>query len=145
MKKLNHLILGLLTTSLLLVSCKKESTPSPQDRIEVVIDGQKWTGEMMSWASSGGIEQVNAGNTDGSNIQIFMDEGATGTHDVTQGNVTVSFNDAITTFSNNVSGTVTINTNSDQLIEGTFNVVNASHFTTDTIVMTNGVFRISFN
>lgn len=135
---------------LFFTSCNKESegggTTTKTDKIEVTIDGQKWmsSGNNLSWASSGGIAQLNGMGSGNSMMQIFVDEGVTGTFDVTDNVTTISYNDGSTTYSNNVSGSVTITANASGHMEGSFSIKNASYFSNDTLDMTNGTFYYKF-
>ena len=130
---------------LIFSSCKKESgSGSKADRIQANINGVLWSGNNISWASSGGTAQINAFKSDGTSMQVFLSEGVTGTFDVSDNVATISHFNGNATYSNNVSGTIVITANSSNLIEGTFNVMNASYFVSDTLVMTEGAFKFSF-
>lgn len=128
-------------------SCKKDSpsTPAPptpptkSNEINTKIDGQDWSGAILSWAVSGGTRQINATSTPTS-IQIFMPEDTTGTFNASDNVITISYNDGTTTWSNNVTGQVTITANSNEHVEGSFEMTLASYFNSDTLELTSGTF-----
>lgn len=131
---------------LLIQSCKKDDpttvSPSPKaNEITTQIDGVPWSGDILSWAVSGGVRQINANATDGTLMQIFMPVDTTGVFDASDNLVTVSYYDGVVTWSNNVSGQVTITANSDDHVEGTFDKVIASFFNSDTLNFTAGSFH----
>ena len=145
MKVIYYLTFILSTGIITLNSCKKEdsssgSTPTKANEINTQIDGQPWSGSILSWAVSGGTRQLNATTSNNSSIQIFMPEDTTGTFDAVDNIITVSYNDGTTTWSNNVSGIVHITVNSNNHIEGDFEVVLASYFNSDTLQLTSGTF-----
>lgn len=134
------LLLGFLT----LYSCSKEeaetgASTTKGNELKTKIDGQDWSGPILSWAVSGGTRQINATFAN-SSIQIFMPVDTTGTFDASGNDVTVSYSDGITTWSNNVTGFVHITANSDDLIEGDFEMVIGSYFNSDTLSLTEGTF-----
>lgn len=130
---------------ILLLGCKKDEPDVPtssvvwSNEITTLIDGQAWSGDIFSWAKSGGTRQIDATGINAS-IQIFMPEDTIGVFDAVDHVVTVSYNDGTTTWSNNVSGEVRITANTDDHIAGDFEVVLASYFNTDTLTLTSGVF-----
>jgi hypothetical protein len=103
------------------------------------IDGQTWSGSILSWASSGGTRQINANSTS-SSMQIFMPIDTIGNFDASSNIITVSYNDGTTTWSNNVSGYVNITSNTDDHVEGDFEMVISSYFNSDTLSFTAGTF-----
>ncbi len=107
--------------------------------MNVKLDGQVWTGDILSWAVSGGTRQINA-TEPSTSIQIFMPEDTTGTFNPLDNMITVSYYDGTTTWSNNIWGEVTISANSDYHVEGEFNVILASYFNSDTLTFTGGSF-----
>jgi hypothetical protein len=148
MKFLYYFSLLLLIGGLTLGSCKKDepSTPSANppviksNEIKTTINGQAWSGAILSWAVSGGTRQLNA-NTTNSSIQIFMPEDTTGTFNALDNVITVSYNDGTTTWSNNISGQVKITANSNDHVEGEFEVTLTSYFSNpDTLKLTSGTF-----
>lgn len=143
-KTVNSSLILVISMALLSISsCKKEDdAPSvtPQaNELNVKLDGQTWTGDILSWAKSGGTRQINA-TAPNSSIQIFMPEDTTGTFNALDNVVTVSYYDGTNTWSNNLSGEVRITANSDDHVEGEFDVVVASYFNSDTLTFTEGTF-----
>lgn len=132
-----------LSTLVFFGACKKDESSSSgstkTNEIRTQIDGTTWSGPILSWAVSGGTRQLNA-NAATSSMQIFMPADTTGTFNAMDNIVTVSYNDGTATWSNNVSGIVNITTNTDDLVEGTFEVVVASYFNSDTLTFTSGNF-----
>ena len=136
------LLLGFFTLN----SCKKEEgtiLPTPgsnkANEINTKIDGQAWSGSVLSWAISGGTRQIN-GTSSSSSIQIFMPVDTVGNFDASSNIITVSYNDGTTTWSNNVSGYVNITSNTDDHVEGDFEMVISSYFNSDTLNFTAGTF-----
>lgn len=128
------------------ISCKKESNnngsgnATARNEINVKLNSNPWSGDVNSWAVSGGTRQINANGSDGSLMQIFMPVDTTGTFYAIDNLVTVSYNDGTVTYSNNVSGYVTITNNSDNHVEGSFEMKIASYFNQDTLDFTSGSF-----
>lgn len=128
-----------------IASCKKETTTaasgpiSAKNEINTEIAGQAWSGSILSWATSGGTRQLNA-TSDATHIQIFMPEDTTGTFSASDNIITVSYNDGTTTWSNNISGQVHLVSNSNELVEGTFDLSIGSYFNSDTLQFSSGSF-----
>ncbi len=145
MKTKKRLLVCTVLVLLVFGSCKKEDHEETQptvivsNEITTKMDGQNWSGEIFSWATSGGTRQINATGIN-SSMQIFMPEDTTGTFDAADNVITVSYSDGTTTWSNNVSGEVRITANSDAHVEGEFEVVLASYFNSDTLTFTSGTF-----
>lgn len=145
MKPIVFTIVG--AVMLFFASCKKDtpSAPSPPpttpkaNEINTQLDGQAWSGAILSWAVSGGTRQLNA-TSNPTSIQIFMPEDTTGTFNASDNVITISYNDGTTTWSNNVAGQVTITANSDEHVEGSFEMTLASYFNSDTLELTSGTF-----
>ena len=147
MKSFNYFSLVLLIGLITIASCEKDeptvttpTTPTKNNEITTKINGQDWTGTIYSWASSGGTRQIDALSTDSSSIQIFMPLDTTGTFDAMDNIVTLSYRKDNVSWSNNISGQVTITANTDDHIEGTFNLVVGSYFNSDTLTFTEGDF-----
>ncbi|MGB0806507.1 MAG: DUF6252 family protein [Salibacteraceae bacterium] len=124
-------------------SCSKGASTtagsaSKVNELNTKMNGQPWNGSILSWAVSGGTRQINANANNGSSIQIFMPTDTTGVFSANE--VTVSYNDGTTTWSNNISGFVSVTSNNDDQIEGTFEMVVASYFNSDTLTFTAGSF-----
>lgn len=148
MKALHYFTVLFCIVGISLGSCKKDTPIAPSaspptaksNEIKTNLNGQAWSGSILSWAVSGGTRQINA-NASNSSIQIFMPEDTTGTFNATDNIVTVSYNDGTSTWSNNISGQVQITANSNDHVEGEFEVSLTSYFSnTDTIVLTSGTF-----
>ena len=147
MKKASLLLLTVLLISIVTFdSCTKEDSIDPSttpvikaNEINTTIDGTVWSGSILSWAVTGGTRQLNATSSN-SSIQIFMPEDTTGTFNASDNVVTLSYNDGTTTWSNNISGQVTISTNSNDHVEGVFELVIGSYFNSATLDFTAGIF-----
>ena len=147
MKIIKHFTLLLFAAVFTLASCKKDDpvdSPSPpgakNNEINTKINSSEWTGIIYSWAVTGGTRQINADATDSTSIQIFMPVDTTGTFNAADNIVTLSYRNNNVTWSNNISGQVVITANTDDHIEGTFSLVVASYFNSDTLTFTEGSF-----
>ena len=146
MKSIRY-FLGIICIGFIFVSpsCKDDdssgdTSSSKANELNVSLDGQPWTGSILSWAVSGGTRQINANASDGSMMQVFMPVDTTGYFEPSDNTITVSYNDGNTTWSNNVSGWVNITANSDDHVEGEFEMVIGSYFNSDTLSFTSGTF-----
>lgn len=145
----NILIYSFLITGILtFISCNKDDGGSSSggsskaNELNVLKDGDSWKGDINSWAISGGTRQINATSSDGSMMQVFMPVDTTGHFEPSDNTITVSYsNSNNTTWSNNISGWVHITANSDDHIEGEFEMVIASYFNSDTLSFTSGSFH----
>lgn len=147
MKKITTLLI--LAFAIISVSCKKETTesgsPAVTNKIQTKIDGTLWSNPVSNWASSGGTVSIYAFKSDGTSMSVFIPEDTTGTFDATDDVVTISYSNGSSTWSDNVSGTITVNENSATSVDGNFNIVLASYFNTDTFNLTEGKFNWTRN
>jgi hypothetical protein len=134
-----------LLSSFALTACEDDSdgdqNENPTDSFTATIDGTAWTAKITSWASSGGTVQLNSElKSDNSSMQIFIPQDTTGVFDAVDNLVTVSYKVGNIFWSNSVSGFVDVDVNTNEHIEGTFNLRIASAFNSDTLAFTAGKF-----
>ncbi len=148
--KFQNFLIPVLMASFLAISCSKDDDDQDNqnsNQLTVTIDGSVWQNTISNTATSGGTTQVNAfKNSDNSSVQIFFPEDTTGTFNfATSSIITVAYTKDNVLWNNNLSGSITITTNNQNSISGTFNTMVASAFSnTDTLNMTNGSFNWQF-
>lgn len=148
MKLQRLLFLFILGGLISLNSCKKDEEPqstSKTNEMRTKIDGTLWANPIQSWANVNGTVQVNANSPDGSYMQVFIPEDTVGTFTAADNVVTVAYYDGTAMYSNNISGFVTVTTNTSTHVEGEFEMVISSFFgANDTLDFTEGTFHWKF-
>ncbi|MDZ7845795.1 MAG: DUF6252 family protein [Owenweeksia sp.] len=150
--KISHLRLSIAILAISLISCSKENKEDNNDHstipneVSVEIDGNAWTGNIGSVATSGGTRQINSENgNDNTSIQIFFPEDTTGTFDLAISNeITISYAEGNVMWNDNISGTFKLTKNQSEEISGSFSTVLISAFNSDTLTLTNGAFSWKF-
>ena len=124
----------------------EEQPPAKKSEVSMDINGSSWSGGVNSVSGSGGIRQVLAIRaSDTSLVQIFLPEDSTGTFGLdASSSFTVVYSNGMETWNDNISGSITVTTNADEEIEGTFDAVVSPFSGTDTLNLTNGKFYWDF-
>ena len=121
-------------------SCKKNSN-DPEYYMRATIDGNTWSSNDVHFFSIGNTNTVTGKKSGNIYLEVKLEKDVTGTFDIKDGVGRIAYSDGTYTYSNNIAGSISIESNNPDLIQGTFNVTNVASFIEDTLVFTNGSFK----
>ncbi|MEX0965718.1 MAG: DUF6252 family protein [Bacteroidia bacterium] len=127
-----------------LLSCAKEEDDDPEPKrnsnLSVTIDGEHWEAPGVVATTSGYKQMYAQKSSDGTSFQVIFPEDGTGTFDLVDDDVMLSYVDGNDSYSFPISGSIIVDVNTSTSLKGTFHGEITDLFDEDTVIIQNGVF-----
>lgn len=132
-------LIAVLLVFTLISACKKDSEPN--NFVTATINSSAWAADNVTLTTSNGKRKLKGNKSGNMYLEIELEEGATGTIDLTGNQASITYSDGDDTFITVLEGSLTLTANEDGHVEGTFSTRIESNFSGESVNIANGRFR----